>query len=352
MSRKILASLRQLAAEKATERASLKKAMIAPQRPPSPRKRRKPSKYRDEESPQPITPSTCSPSKLVTAQDHHNLMRLTAITTSIKTPSCSSSRLYTTTISTEDTTTTTTTMININTNTNTARSTTITIRDQVSQDEKCTTTEVVPKKRKIKTLKGPKKARDLSHIDMSNPLEDVLGSGLQILFCGINPGRVSAAAGYHYANNGNHFWPLLHESQLTDTRLRPTEQKQLLKHRVGLTNLVQRMTPSSSDLTQAEMAQGKTALVEKLMKTGAKILAFNGKCIFDAIVGKPKLKDFAYGAQPPEISFRIGGPSMANVVCFVMPSTSGRVSKYQKADKLKFFQELRALRDSLSCTQH
>lgn len=33
----------------------------------------------------------------------------------------------------------------------------------------------------------------------------------KVVFCGINPGRMSATAGRHFANPGNHFWSCLHE---------------------------------------------------------------------------------------------------------------------------------------------
>ncbi|MGH3980098.1 MAG: uracil-DNA glycosylase family protein, partial [Pseudonocardiaceae bacterium] len=38
---------------------------------------------------------------------------------------------------------------------------------------------------------------------------------LWVLFCGINPGLVSAATGYHFARPGNRFWPVLHRSGFT-----------------------------------------------------------------------------------------------------------------------------------------
>src|SRR5256886_13492196 len=38
-------------------------------------------------------------------------------------------------------------------------------------------------------------------------IPDVLAPGLRVLFCGINPGRVSAAAQAHFANPRNDFWP-------------------------------------------------------------------------------------------------------------------------------------------------
>ena len=42
-------------------------------------------------------------------------------------------------------------------------------------------------------------------------LPDRVAPGLRLLFVGINPGLVSAAAGRYYANPRNAFWRLLHE---------------------------------------------------------------------------------------------------------------------------------------------
>jgi G:T/U-mismatch repair DNA glycosylase len=44
---------------------------------------------------------------------------------------------------------------------------------------------------------------------------DVLAPDLRIVFVGINPGRVSAAARAHFANPRNDFWRLLHATHLT-----------------------------------------------------------------------------------------------------------------------------------------
>ncbi len=35
---------------------------------------------------------------------------------------------------------------------------------------------------------------------------DIISPGLQVLFCGINPGLYSAAVGHHFARPGNRFW--------------------------------------------------------------------------------------------------------------------------------------------------
>ena len=49
----------------------------------------------------------------------------------------------------------------------------------------------------------------------ASAVPDVLAPGLRIVFCGINPGRVSAAAHAHFANPRNDFWRLLQVARLT-----------------------------------------------------------------------------------------------------------------------------------------
>jgi len=56
---------------------------------------------------------------------------------------------------------------------------------------------------------------------------DILAPGLRAVFCGINPGRASAAAGAHFANPRNDFWRLLHDARLTPRRLAPAEEWEL-----------------------------------------------------------------------------------------------------------------------------
>src|SRR5512133_2348849 len=79
-------------------------------------------------------------------------------------------------------------------------------------------------------------------------IPDVLAPGLRVLFCGINPGRVSAAAHAHFANPRNDFWRLLHAAGFTPRQLDPQEQFELLDYGIGVTNAALRTTPGSGDL--------------------------------------------------------------------------------------------------------
>src|SRR3712207_2455660 len=85
-------------------------------------------------------------------------------------------------------------------------------------------------------------------------LPDVLGPDLDVLFCGINPGFVSAAAGHHFANPRNDFWRLLADAGFTPRVLDPSEQLELPRYGCGVTNAASRATRGSGDLRRADFA--------------------------------------------------------------------------------------------------
>ena len=161
-------------------------------------------------------------------------------------------------------------------------------------------------------------------------LPDYLRSDLDLVIVGINPGTKSAATGHHYAGPGNHFWPLLRESGLVSEPLAYADDARVLEWNIGLTNMVDRASPSISDLSLDELRAGAKTLARKLVRCRPRVVCFNGKRIYQVFSGKP----CAFGRQPS----RIG-----DAVVYVMPSTSARTASYQRADKLRFFIELRDL---------
>lgn len=84
----------------------------------------------------------------------------------------------------------------------------------------------------------------------------MVAGGLRVLFCGINPGLLSAATGHHFARPGNRFWPVLHLSGFTPRRLAPAEQEELLTYRLGITNVVARATARADELSAEEFREG------------------------------------------------------------------------------------------------
>lgn len=73
------------------------------------------------------------------------------------------------------------------------------------------------------------------------------------------------------------------------------EDYKLLDFGIGFTNMVQRATKGSADLTRKEIKEGSRLLQDKLKQFRPKIAVFNGKLIFEVFSGK---KDFNFGRQP------------------------------------------------------
>lgn len=79
---------------------------------------------------------------------------------------------------------------------------------------------------------------------------------LRVLFCGINPGLVSAATGHHFARPGNRFWPVLQGAGFTPRRLAPAEQGEMAGLGLGITNLCPCATARADELSVAEIVAG------------------------------------------------------------------------------------------------
>ncbi|MCX5206970.1 G/U mismatch-specific DNA glycosylase [Streptomyces sp. NBC_00237] len=95
-------------------------------------------------------------------------------------------------------------------------------------------------------------------------IPDVVAGGLRVLFCGINPGLMSAATGHHFARPGNRFWPVLHRSGFTPRQLQPSEQDELLSYGLGITNVVARASARADELSAEEYREGGRLLTEKV----------------------------------------------------------------------------------------
>jgi mismatch-specific thymine-DNA glycosylase len=169
-------------------------------------------------------------------------------------------------------------------------------------------------------------------------LPDYLRPGLDLVFVGINPGLRSEAAGHHYAGPGNHFWSLLYEAGFVTERLTHDDDARVLEWNIGLTNMVPRASRSITDLTLEELRAGAAVLRQKLLAVRPKLIAFNGKRIYEVFAGHPA-------------TFGLQDETLEGIRLFVMPSTSARTASYQRADKLKFFQALHKLVHALDAAK-
>ena len=167
----------------------------------------------------------------------------------------------------------------------------------------------------------------------SKPLPDYLREGLDLVFVGINPGLRSAAAGHHYAGPGNHFWPLLFEAGFVSEPLTYEQDARALEWDIGLTNMVARSSRSVSDLSLDELRAGAATLRRKLLRCAPAVVCFNGKRIYEVFAGHP-------------VSFGLQEERIGDSTVYVVPSTSARTAAFQRADKLRFFRELKELVDT------
>jgi TDG/mug DNA glycosylase family protein len=162
--------------------------------------------------------------------------------------------------------------------------------------------------------------------DAPSAVPDVLAPGLACVFCGINPGRVSAAAGAHFANPRNDFWRLLADAGFTPRLYAPAEQFALLELGYGLTNAAYRTTAGSGDLRRGDF--GLERLAQVAQEFSLRALAFVGKEAYRGLFG-----------ERPEL-----GPQLrvlGRTGLFVLPSTSPANAAVPYAERLRWFRELR-----------
>ena len=156
---------------------------------------------------------------------------------------------------------------------------------------------------------------------------DVLAPGLAAIFCGINPGCVSAAAGAHFANPRNDFWRLLHDAGFTPRLLQPGEQHELPRFGSGLTNAAFRTTRGSSDLRRGDFA-GAAARLERIARElRPRAIAFVGK---EAYRG-------AFGERP---GLGLQKRRFGETLLFVLPSTSPANAAVPYEERVRSFRRL------------
>ncbi|HYG35323.1 MAG TPA: G/U mismatch-specific DNA glycosylase [Clostridia bacterium] len=155
----------------------------------------------------------------------------------------------------------------------------------------------------------PSRADLLAAVDRKVP--DLIATGLHVLFCGINPGLYSAWAGHHFARPGNRFWPALFAAGFTERLLNPDEERELLRSGFGITNLVERATIASDELSREELQAGGRVFEKKVKRYRPRAVAILGVSAYRLAFDRPKA--------------RIGPQSerMGESVVWVLPNPSG-----------------------------
>jgi TDG/mug DNA glycosylase family protein len=159
-------------------------------------------------------------------------------------------------------------------------------------------------------------------------IPDVLAPGLDVLFCGINPGLYSAATGCHFARPGNRFWTALHAAGFTTRRLQPWEREELLASGCGVTNLVTRATVAADELSVDELRAGARRLARKVARWRPRFVAVVGIGAYRAAFDHPRA---TMGRQPEQLE---------DAILWVLPNTSGLNANHRPADFAKAFRAL------------
>ena len=165
-------------------------------------------------------------------------------------------------------------------------------------------------------------------------LPDYLRKGMKLILVGANPGDRSARVGHYYAGRTNQFWSIMFESGVLPEPIGYEDDRRCLEFGIGMTDLVKRPTRGIEEIERQEFAEGRVLLAQKLEEMRPRVIAFNGKTVYEKFTGRPcKLglqKEKLYDAQ-----------------VFVLPSTSGQNAGTERAVKTRYFKQLAALLKSL-----
>ena len=159
-------------------------------------------------------------------------------------------------------------------------------------------------------------------------LPDILAPGLDVVFCGLNPGLTSAAIGHSFANRSNRFWRVIHLAGFTPVQLKPEEDRTLLDYHCGLTTAAPRPTVSAGELSRSEFMDGAAALKAKIETYAPRNVAFLGKPAYAVISGQRQL---SWGRQPD----RFGGAQV-----WILPNPSGLNRAFQLDALVAAYREL------------
>jgi TDG/mug DNA glycosylase family protein len=163
-------------------------------------------------------------------------------------------------------------------------------------------------------------------------IPDVLpapGDEFRVLFTGINPGLYSAATGWHFARPGNRFWPALHASGFTPRRLSPSEQAELVRYGLGITNIAPRATAQAAELTPVELREGAARLLSLVEARRPDVVAIAGVTAYRTAFARPKA---VLGSQPEPL-----GPARL----WILPNPSGLNASWTLPRLTQAFRELR-----------
>ncbi|HWZ96527.1 MAG TPA: mismatch-specific DNA-glycosylase [Candidatus Dormibacteraeota bacterium] len=160
-------------------------------------------------------------------------------------------------------------------------------------------------------------------------LPDYLRKGMKLVIVGCNPSESSVRTGHYYSGRNNVFWPVLHKSGVIPEPVEYGDDRRIIEFGIGLTDLVKRPTRGVEELTREDFAEGRIVLSQKLEEFGPRVIAFNGKVVYEQFAQRKckfgMQKELLYGAR-----------------VYVLPCSSGQNAAAQK-ERLMHFRKLAQL---------
>jgi TDG/mug DNA glycosylase family protein len=158
---------------------------------------------------------------------------------------------------------------------------------------------------------------------------DILGAGLDVIFCGLNPATSAAASGHNFSNPSNRFWNVLHLAGFTSVRLRPEEERRLLEFGCGITAIVSRPTRQANEVHADEFRQARSGFEAKMRRYAPRSIAFLGKRALSVMIGQSNID---WGRHLP---------GFAGTTAWVLPNPSGLNRNFTLDALVAAYSELR-----------
>lgn len=159
---------------------------------------------------------------------------------------------------------------------------------------------------------------------------NILAQGLDVVFCGLNPGATAAQDGHNFSNRSNRFWSVLHLAGFTDTRLRPEDERCLLDYGCGITAVVERPTPRASEVSAQEFRAARPGFEAKIRRYAPRAIGFLGK---PALAAMTRTSEVAWGPY---------SPGFAGAAAWVLPNPSGLNRNFTLAALVGAYSEFRS----------
>ena len=175
------------------------------------------------------------------------------------------------------------------------------------------------------------------HQENMHTLPDLLTTGLDLVFVGLNPSEYSAREGHYFANPRNRFWTAFNRSALLPRALGrnciPVDDVALLDHGIGFTDVVKRPTPQGSALKAADYRMWAPVLREKLFQFQPRLACFHGLMAYKAYLQYAEGEKSAPGLGPQP--GYIGSSKV-----FVVPNPSPANARYSVEDLSGWYNEV------------